>query len=83
LLLEKSCVSRSTVTNRAAMLRFTCPLGLFQAGRLGKGRQAARFFMSTAEILEELPKLVGGHSKCTTFGHLKMHHFMGGKTGSD
>ncbi len=28
-------------------------------------------------------KDVGGHPKCTTFGHLKVHHFLDGKTGSD
>ena len=27
--------------------------------------------------------LVGGHPQCTTFGHLKVHHFLDGKTGSD
>jgi hypothetical protein len=26
---------------------------------------------------------VGGHPKCTTFGHLKVHHFLDGKAGSD
>jgi hypothetical protein len=26
---------------------------------------------------------VGGHPKCTTSGHLKVHHFLGVKTDSD
>ncbi len=40
---------------------------------------------ATAEYSKkkDAAKCVGGHPKCTTFGHLKVHHFLDGKTGSD
>ena len=35
------------------------------------------------ELQKRIDDLVAGHPKCTTFGHLKVHHFMGVKTVSD
>ena len=35
-------------------------------------RYAQRFAMTDRKI----PEIVGGHLKCTTRGHFKMHHFL-------
>jgi L-fucose isomerase-like protein len=40
----------------------------------GEGEEGAGFVV---------PLDVAGHPKCTTSGHLKVHHFLDWKTGSD